>query len=81
MVTSKLMLQGYGLRIDQLRSRPVNDNGLDVNMLAVLSMVGTLQAVMDRMKHFALADPDDTRFLHLAMMINEGMEEVNKLYE
>lgn len=81
MVTSKLMLQGYGLRIDQLRSRPVNDNGMDINMLAILSMVETLRAVMERMKNFALADPDDTRFMELASMINEGMEEVNKLYE
>lgn len=81
MVTSKLMLQGYGLRIDQLRSRPVNDNGMDINMLAVLSMVGTLQRIMARMKDFALADPDDMRFLELATMINGGVEEVNKLYE
>jgi hypothetical protein len=81
MVTSKLMLQGYGLRIDQLRSRPVNDNGLDINMLAVLSMVATLQRVMDRMKHYTLANPDDPRFTDLAHMISDGMEEVNALYE
>lgn len=81
MVTSKLMLQGYGLWVDQLRSRPVNDNGLDTNMLAVLSMAGTINRVMDRMKHYALANPDDPRFIELAYMISDGVEEVNALYE
>ena len=80
MTTSKIMLQKHGIRAELVRKRPTNDNGLDANMLAVLSLVDTLKRTMALIEGFHLANPDDPRFLELAVMINAGVQDANELY-